>query len=107
MFAFIEAYQLKAKNKELLEEIKKFVAMEKTKMEEERREKALRKKVETQKEHKVKQHKRKEAIKVGTLVRLVNSKQTGEVLELEGEKATVAFGVFRTIVDIHKLEFIL
>lgn len=107
MFAFIESYNLKAKNKELLDEIKKFVAMEKTKMEEERSERALRKKVETQKDQKVKQHKRKEAIKVGSVVRLANSKQTGEVLELEGEKATVAFGVFRTIVDIHKLEFIL
>jgi hypothetical protein len=40
------------------------------------------------------------------LVRLSNSKQTGEVLDLDGDKATVAFGVFRTIVDIHKLEFI-
>jgi DNA mismatch repair protein MutS2 len=107
MFAFIESYQLRAKNKELLDDIKKFVAMEKTKMEEERREKAIRKKVESQKEQKVKQHTRKEAIKVGSLVRLANSKQTGEVLELDGAKATVAFGVFRTIVDIHKLEFIL
>jgi DNA mismatch repair protein MutS2 len=107
MFAFIESYQLRAKNKELLDDIKKFVAMEKTKMEEERKEKAIRKKVESQKEQKVKQHTRKEAIKVGSLVRLANSKQTGEVLELDGAKATVAFGVFRTIVDIHKLEFIL
>jgi DNA mismatch repair protein MutS2 len=106
MHAFIEGYNLKAKNKELLDDIKKYVAMEKTKVESERREKSIRKKVDQQKDQVVKQARRLEAIKIGTLVRLSNSKQTGEVLDLDGDKATVAFGVFKTIVDIHKLEFI-
>jgi len=82
------------------------VAMEKTKVESERMEKSIRKKVDQQKDQVVKQARRLEAIKIGTLVRLSNSKQTGEVLDLDGDKATVAFGVFKTIVDIHKLEFI-
>jgi DNA mismatch repair protein MutS2 len=106
MHAFIEGYNLKAKNKDLLDDIKKYVAMEKTKVESERREKSIRKKVDQQKDQVVKQARRLEAIKIGALVRLSNSKQTGEVLDLDGDKATVAFGVFKTIVDIHKLEFI-
>jgi DNA mismatch repair protein MutS2 len=106
MFAFIETYNLKAKNKEMLEEIKKYVAMEKTKVEEERRNKSIRKKVELQKDKVVQEVRRKEAIKIGTLVRLVNSKQTGEVMDIDGQKATVAFGVFKTIVDLGKLDFI-
>jgi DNA mismatch repair protein MutS2 len=106
MYAFIEAYNLKQKNKELLEEMKKFVAMEKTKLDTDRLQRSLKKKSEQQSEQKVQKHHRRESIVVGSLVRLVNSKQTGNVIEREGENAVVAFGVFKTKLDISKLEFI-
>jgi len=91
---------------ELLEEIRKYVVVEKTKIDEERREKALRKKVVQKREEKEDQQLRRERIRVGSLVRLTGTKQTGTVLELEGEEVVVAFGVFRTRTGIDRLEFI-
>ncbi len=106
MGQFIESYNLRSKNKELLDEVKKYIAMEKTKMDEERKQRSLVKKVKQQKEHEEKAQVRKESIKVGSLVRLVNTKQTGRVLELEKDQAVVAIGVFKTKVDVAKLDWI-
>ena len=106
MVQFIDGWNLRAKNKELLEEIRKYVVVEKTKIDEERREKALRKKVVQKREEKEDQQLRRERIRVGSLVRLTGTKQTGTVLELEGEEVVVAFGVFRTRTGIDRLEFI-
>ena len=39
-------------------------------------------------------------IKVGSRVRLKNSKQRGEVIDLEGAEATVTFGNFKTKVNV-------
>jgi DNA mismatch repair protein MutS2 len=103
---FIESYNLRSRNKELLDEVKKYIAMEKTKIDEERKEKSLKKKVLKQKEEVEKKEKRTEMIKTGSLVKLENSKQTGTVLEIEKGQAIVAIGVFKTKVDINRLEFI-
>jgi DNA mismatch repair protein MutS2 len=103
---FIESYNLRSKNKELLDDVKKYIAMEKTKIDEERREKSLKKKVHKQKEETEQKQKRTESIKVGSLVKLENTKQTGTVIDLEKGQATVAIGVFKTKVDVQKLEFI-
>lgn len=106
MAQFIESFNLKAKNKELLDEIKKYIAMEKTKIEDDRRERAIKKKVEKSRGELQQKQRHKEAIKVGSLVRLQNSKQTGTVMSIEGTQATVAIGVFKTKVDLSKLDWI-
>lgn len=106
MAAFIESWNLRAKNKEQLDEIKKYIIVEKTKIDDERKQKSIQKKIHQNKEQKQKREHQREKIKVGSLVRLVQTKQTGDVLEIDGEEATVAFGVFKTKVDISRLEWI-
>jgi len=106
MAQFIESYHLRAKNKELLDELKKYVVLEKTKIDEERREKSIKKTIVKKKEEKAEDIRHRELIKVGALVRLSGTKQTGNVLEIDGEEATVAFGVFKTRTDLSRLEFI-
>lgn len=106
MAQFIESWNLRVKNKELLDEIKKYVVVEKTKIEEERKQRSLQKKVQKSKEEKVVQQSHRDRIKIGSLVRLENTKQTGKVLEMESGQAIVAFGVFKTKLDLSKLEFI-
>jgi DNA mismatch repair protein MutS2 len=106
MAQFIESWNLRVKNKELLDEIKKYVVVEKTKIEEERKQRSLQKKVQKNKEEKVVKQSHRDRIKIGSLVRLENTKQTGKVLEMESGQAIVAFGVFKTKLDLSKLEFI-
>lgn len=106
MSQFIESWNLRAKNKELLDEVKKYIVVEKTKIEEERKAKSLTKKANIKKEEKQQQLSQREKIKIGSLVRLEKTKQTGKVLELENGQAIVAFGIFKTKLDLSKLEFI-
>ncbi len=103
---FIESYNLRSKNKELLDDVKKYIAMEKTKIDDDRKQKSLKKKIVKQKEETEHKQKRTESIKVGSLVKLENTKQTGTVIDLDRGQATVAIGVFKTKVDVKKLEFI-
>jgi DNA mismatch repair protein MutS2 len=104
--AFIDGWQLRAKNKELLEDIRKYVVVEKSKIEEERKQKTIQKKISQKKDKVEKKEAHREKIKVGSLVRLENTKQTGKVIDMEGTQATVAIGVFKTKVGLEKLEFI-
>jgi DNA mismatch repair protein MutS2 len=106
MAQFIESWNLRQKNKELLEEIKKYVVVEKTKIDEERMQKSIAKKISQKKNEKKDRLSHRERIKVGSLVRMVHTKQTGTVMEIENGQAIVAFGVFKTKLDISKLEFI-
>jgi len=103
---FIDSYNLRTKNKELLDEVKKYLAMEKTKIEDDRKQKSIQKKIQKDREETKTKERRTEAIKVGSTVRLENTKQTGKVIELDKGQAVVAIGVFRTKVDLKKLEFI-
>lgn len=104
--AFIESYDLQKKNKDVLEDVKKYLAMEKTKIDYERKQRSVQKKLNKEKDHTEKKQKRKEAIKIGSLVRLQNTKQTGTVMEIEKDQAIVAIGNFKTKVDVVKLEWI-
>jgi DNA mismatch repair protein MutS2 len=106
MAQFIESWNLKAKNKELLDELKKYVVVEKTKIDEERKQKTILKKIGQKGQEKEKKQAHRDRIKTGSLVRMVNTKQTGAVLEIENGQAIVAFGVFKTKLDLGKLEFI-
>jgi DNA mismatch repair protein MutS2 len=106
LMQFIDSYNLRTKNKELLDEVKKYLAMEKTKIEDDRKQKSIQKKIQKDKEERKTRERRTEAIKVGSTVRLENTKQTGRVIELDKGQAVVAIGVFKTKVDISRLEFI-
>jgi DNA mismatch repair protein MutS2 len=89
-----------------LDDVKKYIAIEKTKVDDERKQKSIKKKVAKQNEEVEHKQKRTESIKVGSLVKLENTKQTGTVIDLDRGQATVAIGVFKTKVDVQKLEFI-
>ncbi|MFN5621095.1 MAG: endonuclease MutS2, partial [Flavobacteriales bacterium] len=106
LMQFIDAYQLRSKNKELMEDVKKYIAMEKTKIEEDRKQKSIQKKIQKEKEEHQTKERRTGSIKVGSLVRLANTKQTGTVMELDKGQAIVAIGVFKTKVEVERLEFI-
>jgi DNA mismatch repair protein MutS2 len=103
---YVESYNLRTKNKELLDEVKKYLAMEKTKIEDARKQKSIQKSIIKEKEEKVTKERRTGSIKMGSLVKLENTKQTGTVIDLEKGQATVAIGVFKTKVDVNRLEFI-
>lgn len=109
MSTLIDRFELKAKspnNKVLLEELKKYLTVEKTKIEEAARAEKLKQQAAARKNpKKIKpQH---ELIKVGSTVRLSKGgKQRGTVMELEGTRAVVAFGMFRTKVDLRELVFV-
>jgi DNA mismatch repair protein MutS2 len=99
----VEKFNLRAKNKDVLEELKKFVAVEKTTRDEARKKKKVQteSKVKTEKKDKVIQDRKK--MIPGATVRLEKTQQVGEILEVIGETATVAFGVFKTKVELGKL----
>ena len=109
--AFIDRYNTRSKakgNKELLEEVRQYLAIEKTKIEEGKKAETLKRKAAEAKNPKKKRPKaNQDKIRVGSTVRLISGgKQRGTVMELDGEKATVNFGVFRTKVELGKLAYV-
>ncbi len=110
LISFIDRYELKPKspaNKVLIEEIRKFLAVEKTRIVDAEKAVALKAKAEALKNPKKKVKPNQELIKVGSTVRLTRGgKQRGTVMELENGNATVAFGVFKTKVSITELVYI-
>ena len=110
MSAYIERYDLKPKsasNKELLEDIRKYLAVEKTRIEAAKKAEELRIKAEAKKSPKKKIKPNQELSVVGSTVRLnAGGKQRGKVLEIDGERVVVAFGVFKTKVELAQLVFI-
>lgn len=45
-------------------------------------------------------------LETGTTVRMKGQTATGEILEIQGKKATVAFGVIKSTVNLDKLEYV-
>lgn len=113
MDQFIADFKMKAKakNQDLFEEIKKYITIEKTKLLEAEKKK-LEKQRELERQRKAPKNRKYKAkpsvnpIVVGSRVKLKTTRQIGEVLAIEGKEATVAFGVFKTKVDLSKLVFI-
>ncbi|MFM7106938.1 MAG: MutS2/Smr-associated SH3 domain-containing protein, partial [Flavobacteriales bacterium] len=99
----IDSYRIAGKNKELLDAIKKYVAMEKTKKEDDKRSQAIVKKAKEQTEKRKQLKRNREAVKVGATVRLENTKQVGTVMDIDKGIATVAIGNFKTKVDVNRL----
>lgn len=101
MLQFMEQYKLKGSNKALFEEIKKFLAIEKTKTE--RKKKEAQAKKQQKKVFKPKKSPKKsipkappKPVTVGATVHLKGSNQHGEVTEINGKEAVVLFGNFKT-----------
>ena len=116
MLGFIDRYNTRSRKKDinqpLLDEIKKYVAMEKSKTEEHLKTEKLKAQVNSQKKVKKKVQKPEEdphqrhKIKVGSTVRLIATKQNGTVIRMVDEQVTVNFGFLRMKVEKEKLSFI-
>lgn len=97
----------KKKKPELIEELRKFLLMEESKIKAQRikkREKA--KKAQENKGNKSKKAGSKKepiTLEIGDSVRLMSSRQVGQVLEIDGDQLTVAFGNFKTKVNRNRL----
>lgn len=113
---YIQRYITKSKkrdiNKPLLEDIQKFLAVEKTKIEE--TELAEKLKAEVNQIKKTKKKKiipqkdeyQRDKIKIGSTVKLISTKQSGTVEEINNELLTVTFGFMRMKVEKDKLMWI-
>ena len=103
---FIDRFKSGQANKALLEDVRKYLSVEATKQAEKAQAAAQKKAAAQQrkKSRRTKQHTDK--IVVGSTVRLKDGRQRGEVLTLKGKKATVAFGEFRTRVELDDLVWI-
>jgi len=103
---FIDRFQSGRTNKALLEDIRKYLSVEATKKAE-RAEAAARKKEAADRKRKSTRPKQQiERIGVGSTVRLKEGRQRGEVLAIKGKRATVAFGDFRTRVELVDLVWV-
>lgn len=113
---FVDRFQSKSRKKDvnqpLLEEIKKYLTVEKSKIEEHKLKDKLISAVKQNPKKKQKTiqteqdiHQR-DKIKIGSTVKLIETKQTGTVEEINGLILTVAFGFLRLKVERQKLSFV-
>jgi DNA mismatch repair protein MutS2 len=114
--SFIDRYQTKSKKKDinqpLLEEIKKYLAVERGKIEQQKLAEKLKSEVNSTKPKKNKPTKpqvdiyQRAKIGVGSTVKLIETKQAGTVEEISGQLITVTFGFLRMKVEREKLMWI-
>ena len=97
---FIDRFQSGKANKALLEDIRKYLSVEATKRAERAEAKARKKAAADKRRKSVRTKQHLERIAVGSTVRLKEGRQRGEVLAIKGKRATVAFGEFRTRVEL-------
>lgn len=104
---FIDKYESGSRNKALIEDIAKYLAVEKTKRLENDAAKQAKKRT-----HSVQSSKRRpkhfiERIKVGSTVRLRNGgKERGEVIAMHKNAASVMFGAFKSKIELEKLSWV-
>ena len=112
---FIDRYQSNSRkkgiNESLLEEMRKFIAVEKAKIDDLKRKEKL--KAETAKPAKKKKIEKPETdpyqrhrIVVGSTVKMISTKQSGTVENVQGNDITVTFGFMRLKVEREKLMWI-
>lgn len=114
MSQFIQSYRLKGSNKLLLDEVKKFLAIEKSKLVKKKAQQAVQ--IEEKKPLKApkvpKKSKEQKAVAqpkpvaVGATVRIGKGLQHGEVISIKGEEALVLFGNFKTKAKLKELEVV-
>jgi DNA mismatch repair protein MutS2 len=103
---YIKRYTTSKANKDLLQEIKKYLAVEKSKTEDAQKKTKLKEQAKRKRDDKKNRKANQDKIKVGCTVRLITGREKGEVLEVSGGKALVAFGIFKTKVEISKLSYV-
>ena len=117
MKAFIDRYQTKTRKKDannpLLEDVRKYLMIEKAKIEEAKRKVELMKPVTISKTAKKKKNIKPEEdpyqrdkIVVGSTVKMIETKQAGTVEEIKGALLTVVFGFMRLKVEREKLMWV-
>lgn len=119
MKGFIDRYQTMTKkktaNQPLLEEVRKYLLVEKSKLEEAKKKTQLiqassNKPTVTPKKKKKQVPEvdtfQRDKIKVGSKVQLIDTKQKGIVEEMKGPILMVVFGNLRMKIDIEKLQFV-
>lgn len=104
--SFIKQIEPKGKNKEALEEVKKYLLVERGKQLDIAKAKELKEAEARKRNKKPKVRPNQHLIKVGSTVKLINGKERGTVLEMDKDYATVAFGVFKTRVKLNQLKFV-
>lgn len=111
--SFIDSYKSSGKGKNLnaplMNEVKKYIAVEKSKIEEAKRAEQLMKKAQRARKKKVAPEKdpnRQDLIKVGSTVKVIATKQKGEVEAIDGDDVTVVFGFMRLKVKKDKLMWV-
>lgn len=113
--SFINQYKGNTKSKKanvtLLQEVKKYIATEKYKIDEQKKEVELKKNAnKPQKKQRVvqkqKEQQQLDKIKVGSTVKLIETKQNGTVEEVNGKEVTVSFGFMRLKVEKEKLTWV-
>lgn len=103
---FIDRFKSGQSNAGLLDDVRKYLSVEATKKAE-KAEAAVRKKAARDNKRKAGRAKAHlDRIQVGSTVRLREGRQRGEVIELKGKRATVAFGEFRTRVELQDLVWV-
>lgn len=114
--SFINLYNTRSRKKtindSLLADVKKYIAMEKSKIEDSK----LKAKAKLKPQPKSKKQKRtqkptpdqynRDKIKLGSKVKLIATKQSGIVEEINGKNVTVSFGFARMKVDLDKLMWV-
>ena len=115
MSNFIDSYNTRSRKKTindpLLADVKKYLAVEKSKIEDENQKKKL-KVIAQKKSNKKKKSVKKQdnfnrdKIKVGSTVKIIATKQSGVVDEINGEDLSVSFGFARVKVKLNKLMWI-
>ncbi|MDX1651793.1 MAG: DNA mismatch repair protein MutS [Brumimicrobium sp.] len=113
MQSFIDKFKTRGKGKnlnaDLLDEVKKYITVEKSKLEEIKNEERLKKESKKKKNKKPSQitvQYNQDKIKVGSSVKLIATKQKGLVEEIEGKEVTVTFGFVRMKVGLNLLMWV-
>ncbi|MDE0870783.1 MAG: DNA mismatch repair protein MutS [Flavobacteriales bacterium] len=104
---FVDRYTAESKNKELLEDVRKYLAMERAKLDDASKSAAVKRKAILGGKPKKRPKHFVERIQVGSIVRLrIGGKERGEVIELNQSTALVLFGSFKTRVELTKLTWV-
>jgi DNA mismatch repair protein MutS2 len=113
---FIDRYQTRSRKKEanqpLMDEVRKYLAVEKAKLEDVKLTEKLKAEANLKKPKKVKPGKpevdqyQREKIQVGSTVKLIETKQSGTVEEINGIMITVVFGFMRLKVERDRLMWV-
>jgi len=106
---FINKYDTRSKNKPLLDEINKYLSMEKTKILQLHKSEKLKQKAQAKKDAKnkvVRQNDEQKKIQIGSRVRLIGAKKIGEVIAKDNADVTVLFGNLKTKMSVKKLRLV-